>query len=65
MVIAALTNARRLPWFGLLAGAAGALVALGDLDRVRRLGFVELAIAAAGLLPPSPAFSGMYRKAAP
>ena len=50
MIVAAISNARRLPWYGLLASAVAVLVAVGDLDRVRRLGIVELAIAAAGAL---------------
>ena len=62
MVMAALGNARRLPWYGLLASAVALLVALPDLDRVRRLGIIELAIAAAGALASVASFAGMYRK---
>ncbi len=62
MVTAALANIRRLPWYGLLASAVALLVALPDLDRVRRLGIIELAIAAAGALASVAGFAGMYRK---
>ena len=46
MVVATLNNARRLPWFGLAASAVCAAIGIADLDRVRRLAYVELAIAA-------------------
>jgi hypothetical protein len=61
MVIAALNNARWLPWFGLAASAVCAAVGLGDLDRVQRLADVELAIAAAGALVSVASISGLYR----
>ncbi len=38
MVVAAVNNARRLPWYGLGASAVGAAIAIGDLGRVVRLG---------------------------
>jgi hypothetical protein len=61
MVVAALNNARRLPWAGLAASAACAAVGLGDLGRVPRLALVELAIAAAGAAVSVASFSGTYR----
>ena len=64
MVIAALANVRRLPWFGLVASAAAVLIAIPDLDRVRRLGIVELAIAVAAALVSIAGFSGTYRRVA-
>lgn len=63
MVVAGLRNLRRLPWYGLLASAVCAAIAIGDLDRVRRLAFVELAIAVAGALVSVASFSGVYRRA--
>jgi hypothetical protein len=64
MVMATLSNARRLPWFGLVASAFALLVALPDLGRVRRLGIAEVAIAVAGALVSVAAFSGTYRRVA-
>ena len=63
-VIAALGNVRRLPWYGLVASAVAVLVAVPDLDRVRRLGIVELAIAVAAALVSVAGFSGTYRRVA-
>lgn len=61
MAVLALNNARRLPWFGLGAAAAGALVGSVDLSYIRRLGIVELLIAAAGAAVSVASFTGMYR----
>ena len=63
MIVAAIGNARRLPWYGLLASGVAVLVAVPDLDRVRRLGIVELAIAGAAALASVAGFAGTYRKA--
>ena len=63
MVVAGMRNVRRLPWYGLLASGVCAAIAIGDLDRVRRLAFVELAIAAAGAVVSIASFSGVYRRA--
>ena len=46
MVVAALNNARRLPWFGLAASAAGAAVGSATSAGCAASGYVELAIAA-------------------
>ena len=64
MVIATLANVRRLPWYGLVASAAAMLIALPDLDRVRRLGIAELAIAIAAALVSIAGFGGTYRRVA-
>jgi len=61
VVVAALNNARGLPWLGLGAGAATALIGVGDLDRVTRLGLVEIAIGLAAMLFSLATVSGRYR----
>jgi hypothetical protein len=61
MVIAALNNARRLPVAGLVASAVTAAIGAADLDRVFRLGLVELAIAGAGAVVSIASFAGLYR----
>jgi hypothetical protein len=65
MVLATLNNTRRLPWAGLLASAVTAAIGVGDLDRVVRLGIVELAIAGAGAAVSVASFSGLYRGGTP
>lgn len=62
MIVAALNNSRRLPWYGLVASAVGVLIGLGDLGDVRRLGLVELAIAAAGAAVSVASLAGRYRR---
>jgi hypothetical protein len=64
MVVAALANARRLPWYGLVVSAVALLIAIPDLDRVRRLGIAEVAIAVAAALVSVAGFAGTYRKVA-
>ena len=64
MVVLALNNARRLPWYGLTASLVGVAVGLADLDHVRRLAYVELAIAGAAALVSVASFSGLYRAVA-
>ena len=64
MVVLTLNNARRLPWYGLTASLVGVAVGLADLDHVRRLAGVELAIAAAGALVSVASLSGLYRSVA-
>ncbi len=58
MVVATLNNARRLPVAGLVASAVTAAIGLGDLDRVLRLGIVELAIAGAAAAVSIASFAG-------
>ena len=65
MIAATLNNVRRLAWYGLLASAVGAAIAVGDLGRVVRLGLVELAIAAATAAVSVASLSGTYRSATP
>jgi hypothetical protein len=62
MVLAALANARRLPWYGLAASGVALLIAIPDVDRVRRLGIVEVAIAVAAALVSVAGFAGTYRR---
>lgn len=61
MVVLVLNNARYLPWFGLIAAAVTAVVGAIDLDHVRRLAAVELALAAAGALLSLASFAGVLR----
>jgi hypothetical protein len=62
MVVLTLNNVTRLPWYGLAASALGALMAAFDVGYVRRLGLVELVIAAASALVSVASTSGMYRQ---
>jgi hypothetical protein len=61
MVLLALNNSRWLPWAGLGAALALAVIAVFDLSLVPRLAIVELAIAAAGALLAVAGFAGRYR----
>ncbi len=61
MVIAASRPTRYLPIAGIVAGLAGALIALGDVGRFDRIALVELAAAAAGLLMSVATLAGMLR----
>ncbi len=63
MVVATLNHVRWLPIAGLVASAVTAAIGLGDLDRVLRLGVVELAIAGAAAAVSIASFAGMYRVA--
>ncbi len=63
MVLLALNNVRRLPWFGLAAAAVSAVIAIVDLSYVRRLGIVEIVIAGAGAAVAIAGFGGAYRRA--
>jgi hypothetical protein len=62
MVLLALNNIRWLPWYGLAAAAASAVIAIVDLSYVHRLGIVELVIAGAGAAVAVAGFGGMYRR---
>lgn len=48
MVVLALNNVRHLPFLGLLAASLTATIGAVDLDYVRRLAAIELALAGAG-----------------
>lgn len=61
VVGAGIARVRYLPFLGVLASAATAAVAAGDLGRVPGIAAVEFALAAAGLAVSVAAFSGMYR----
>ncbi len=61
LICAVLANARWLAWGGVAAALVFAAYGLGDLDHRSNLGWVELAIAAAGLIVSLAALSGTYR----
>ena len=63
MLVLALNDTRRLPMFGLLASLAVVAVGVADLDMVRRLGYVEIAIGVAAALVSVASISGTYRAA--
>ena len=65
MVLATLNSSRRLPWAGLVASAVTAAIGIGDLDRVTRLGIVEIAIGCAAAAVSLASFSGRYREGTP
>ena len=65
MLLATLNNVRWLPWAGLVASAGTAVVGIADLDRVPRLGLVEVAIAGAAAAVSVASFGGRYRKPEP
>lgn len=63
LVLGAINATRYLPWAGLVGAAVFAGYAVVDIDRVPRIGWLELAIAAAAALATLASFSGMYRRA--
>ena len=65
LVALALNNARRLPWYGLAASLISAVIGIVDVSYIRRLGYVELLLAAAGAAASVASLSGMYRPAQP
>jgi hypothetical protein len=65
MLLATLNNVRWLPWAGLVASAGTAAIGIADLDRVLRLGLVEVAIAGAAAAVSVASFGGRYRKPQP
>ena len=64
VIVLALNNVRHLPWFGLAAAAVTSVFGIIDLAYVRRLGLVELLIAAAGAAVAGAGFGGTYIRAA-
>ncbi len=62
MLLATFNNVRWLPWAGLVASAGTAAIGIADLDRVLRLGLVEVAIAGAAAAVSVASFGGRYRK---
>jgi hypothetical protein len=65
VIIAALRNLRFLPAIGIGAAAVLAGVGLVDLGRFQRFGWIELALAGAGLLVSIASFAGLQRAALP
>jgi hypothetical protein len=65
MLLATLNNVRWLPWAGLVASAGTAAIGVADLDRVLRLGLVEVAIGGAAAAVSIASFGGRYRKPEP
>jgi hypothetical protein len=64
-VALALNNARRVPWYGLTAAALGVAIGIADIGSIRRLGYVEIALAAAGAAVSVASLSGRYLRVAP
>ena len=64
MIVLVLNNVRRLPWYGLACAGVLAVFGIVDLGEVRRLGIVELAIAAAAAAVSVAGFGHTYRRAA-
>ena len=61
VTVAAVSNWRYLPYFGIVAGLAGAAIGAGDLGRVRWLAIVELVLAASAVCISAASLVGMYR----
>lgn len=64
MLLAIINNVRWVAYAGIVAAAALAAIAIGDLSRVRNLGLMELAIAITAGLASVAALAGTYRSAA-
>jgi hypothetical protein len=62
MVVLTLNNVRRLPWYGLAGAAIASVIGIVDLSYIRRLGIVEIVIAAAGAAVAIAGFAGVYRR---
>ncbi len=63
MIVLVLNNVRHLPWFGLAAAAVTSVFGIVDLGYVRRLGLVEVLIAAAGAAVAGAGFGSTYARA--
>jgi len=61
LIVAALNNATRLPWLGLTASAGTIAIGIADLDRVARLGIVEIGLGVAAALFSATTAVGRYR----
>ena len=61
VVGAAAAKLKYVPILGIVASAATAAVAAGDIGRVPGIAAIEFALAGAGLLTSIAALSGMYR----
>lgn len=61
MILAAINHVRRLAWWGLAASAAIVVTGVFDLDRVVRLGLLEIAIGVAAAVVSLASLAGTYR----
>jgi hypothetical protein len=61
MILAAINHVRHLAWFGLAASALIIVTGVFDLDRVVRLGLLEIAIGVAAAVVSLASLSGTYR----
>ena len=62
VTVAAVSNWRYAPYFGIVVGLAGAAIGAGDLNRVRWLATVELVLAASAVCISAASLVGMYRR---
>jgi hypothetical protein len=62
ILLAVINNLRGIAWAGIVGAATVAVVGIVDLGYVRRLAWVELAIAAAALAVSVASFTGIYRR---
>jgi hypothetical protein len=62
VTVAAVSNWRYVPYFGIVVGLAGAAIGAGDLGRVRWLATVELVLAASAVCISAASLAGMYRR---
>ena len=63
VTVAAISNWRYVPYFGILVGLAGGAIGIADLDRVRWIATVELVLAGAAVCISVASLAGMYRRA--
>jgi hypothetical protein len=63
VIVLVLNNVRLLPWFGLAAAVVTAIFGIVDLGYVKRLGVVEIVVAAAGAAVAVAGFGGTYARA--
>lgn len=63
VTIAAISNWRYAPYFGIVIALAGAAIGVGDLARVHWIAVVELVLAGAALCISVASLAGMYRPA--
>jgi hypothetical protein len=61
VTIAAISNWRYAPYFGIVVALAGGAIGAADLNRVRWLAVVELVLAGAALCISAASLVGMYR----
>ena len=61
VTVAAVSNWRYLPYFGIVASLAGAAIGAGDLGTVRWLAIVELVLAGSAVCISAASLVGMYR----